>query len=171
MEDVQMFQSFINDLPKLLSYVFGYLFSIFVADLIIRPIRRILYSGLEKPNEPNLWRPQILGWLERAIYTSSILAGTPEFVAIWLALKVAEHWERWKQDIGKDVEKTSNRARVSYTGFLIGNALSILCAGAGAYFIHLSLAGKWFEAIGILISLVFFSVIIYSYSKSQVKKK
>lgn len=153
--------------PKLLCYFLGYIFSIFIADLIIRPIRKNLYSGLEMPNEPNLWRPQILGWLERAIYTSSILAGTPEFVAIWLALKVAEHWERWKQDIGKDKEKTPNRARVTYTGFLIGNALSILCASAGAYFINFSITGKWVEAAGLLISLCCFSMIIYIFSKRQ----
>lgn len=165
-----MLELALNYLPKFLSYFLGYIFSIFVADLIIRPIRKNLYSGLEKPNEPNLWRPQILGWLERAIYTSSILVGTPEFIAIWLALKVAEHWERWKQDIGKDKEKTPNRARVTYTGFLIGNALSILCAGAGAYFINLSIEDKWLEAVGLLVSLCSFSIIIYFFSKKQSRK-
>jgi hypothetical protein len=63
-----------------------------------------------------------LGILERILYTGVFILGTPSWVAVWLGVKVAVQWDRWK---GED--------RATYNVFLIGNAMSIIFGFIGAW--------------------------------------
>ena len=62
-----------------------------------------------------------LGMAGRVLYTTAILAGTPQWIAVWLAFKVAVIWNRWQ-----------GPGRASYNVVLLGNALSMIFAIIGA---------------------------------------
>jgi len=61
-----------------------------------------------------------VGYVERILYTWSILLGFPQFVVVWLSLKALGGWGGWS-----NAEQLS-RARFIVT--LIGNGLSLLVA-------------------------------------------
>jgi len=65
---------------------------------------------------------RILGFFERALYTISIIMGWPQWIAVWLTLKITVAWSGWKTDIHR-----------KYNLFLIGNAISIIFGIVGAY--------------------------------------
>jgi hypothetical protein len=80
--------------------------------------KSVAISG-DKRNE-NL--PRIVGLLEAFLYPTALLAGFPEFIGVWLVLKVAGSWSGWQ-----DPEK----GRALFQVFLVGTALS-LAYGAAA---------------------------------------
>ena len=63
-----------------------------------------------------------LGIVERILYSMAFILGAPGWVGVWLAIKVAVQWDRWKGE---------NRG--TYNVFLMGSALSILIAFLGAW--------------------------------------
>ncbi len=66
----------------------------------------------------------IIGSIEGAMYTTSILVGHPEFIGVWLVLKAVGEWRKG--------DNTSAHANAlvgtsgEYTIFLIGNALNVI---------------------------------------------
>ncbi len=63
-----------------------------------------------------------LGIVERASYTAAFILGTPEWIAVWLAMKVAVGWSAAQE-----------RKSPSDNLYLIGNALSIMFGLIGAW--------------------------------------
>ena len=63
-----------------------------------------------------------LGIVERVLYTAAFVLGAPSWIGIWLAVKVAVQWDRWK-----------GAERATYNVFLIGSALSILFGFIGSW--------------------------------------
>jgi hypothetical protein len=161
----------IGDATPILAILVGYLVSVFMGDFVIRPIRNKMYEEFKQHSTPQQWRPRVVGWLERFLYTSTILFGFPEFIAIWLALKVAGQWDRWKLDIGSDATKGTDWARATYTVYLIGNGLSILFAGLGAVIVkefdNITLRG-W-AIVLVVVSLL--SIGYYMYIRNKVNKQ
>ncbi|MBI2862113.1 MAG: hypothetical protein HYX89_04765, partial [Chloroflexi bacterium] len=75
-------------------------------------------------SRPFAWHAGLIGLLERFMYTSAVLVGRPEFIAVWLALKVAGQWAAWRDPwLGRPI----------YNLVLIGNALSIIFGAGGGY--------------------------------------
>ena len=82
-----------------------------------------------KDVRPSKWVRIWQGATERAIYTSAILLGQPEGIAVWLAFKAAARW-------------TSERTDIHSTGgaiYLIGTALAL----AFGIFGGMIAKGKW----------------------------
>lgn len=73
--------------------------------------------------QPN---PAVVGIIERALYTSSILVGKAEFIAVWISLKFAG---RWKIAKIPQLERT-------YNPFFAGSGISILFGFIGALMIR-----------------------------------
>jgi hypothetical protein len=69
--------------------------------------------------------PMMVGMLERALYAASWQVGRPEFVLVWLALKVSGQW-KWSDDL------PTRPARAVLNLFLIGNGFSLAYAIVGA---------------------------------------
>ncbi len=74
-----------------------------------------------------------IGMIERALYVLSWYIGKPEFIAAWLALKVAIEWRAWNPEPLYGDEKNEHRyyliiQRARFNNFVLGNALSLLCA-------------------------------------------
>lgn len=62
-----------------------------------------------------------LGIVERTSYTAALILGAPEWIAVWLAMKVAVGWRAQQE-----------RKSPSDNLYLIGNALSIMFGLIGA---------------------------------------
>jgi hypothetical protein len=153
----------------LVGLLVGYVVSIFVGDLVIRPIRNKMYEGFEETDELHRWRVQVIGWLERFLYTTSILIGSPEFIAVWLALKVAGQWDRWRLDIGSKAAIGTVRARATYSVYLVGNGLSILFGGAGAILFRMIGNDQWQLASSLILGLVIVNVLLFEFIKRKVE--
>src|SRR2546425_10452035 len=81
------------------------------------------WSGKADGFRPHPEHPQMVGLVERTLYTASWLLGQPEFIAVWLALKVAGQWSRWSEV--KNVQGKEMSGRAVFNTFLIGNAFSV----------------------------------------------
>ena len=108
------------------NIILGFLFSTVVSTLILwLLIDKLGWSYLKK-HEINKKEPGILtmpmGIVERILYTTVFLIGSPNIVGFWIALKVASQWGRWSKE----------NERGTYNLFLIGTALSLLLSYIGA---------------------------------------
>lgn len=121
-------------------YILGYFFAVVVAQYPISLIVDKLWRGIGWTDDqvddirPYSRTPKILGYIERSLYVGSFQLGKPEFIGIWLALKVAGQWNRWSED--KKYGEHFVPGRHTYNIFLIGNGLSIAYAITGAKLIE-----------------------------------
>jgi hypothetical protein len=111
-------------------YLAGYVLAILIGQVTIGPIVRQLirrYLGPEREiTQPGLAR--LIGALEQVLYISAILLGRPEFIGVWLLLKVAGEWRPGARE-GQPVAVGQAR---EYTIFLFGNGLAVVLAVAMA---------------------------------------
>ena len=74
--------------------------------------------------------PALIGFIEAIAYPTAFLLEAPEFIGVWLAIKVAGGWQGWA---------VKDNGRKRFNKFLFGNALMILAgvivAGASTYFV------------------------------------
>ena len=127
----------------IVAHVLGYGFSMFVGWLLIAPV----VEGLWKPHRKSedaaklrSYHGEIVGVLERALYTASWELGKPEFVAVWLALKVAATLGPlvWQKLEDRDISLLA-----TYNIPLIGSGLSLAYGVAGGLCIQKWLMADW----------------------------
>lgn len=111
---------------NLSSVISGYLFSTLIGAIVLWVlVEKLGWSYLKKHDVPAK-EPGLLtlpmGIVERLLFTTAFLVGTPSIIGIWVALKVAVQWDRW----------STKSQRGTYNLFLIGTALSILFGYLGA---------------------------------------
>jgi len=111
------------------SVVFGHVGTWLVVKKLWKPFQK---SG--KSLRPHPYTPIIVGLIERTLFFFSILFSYEEFIAVWLALKVAGQWKRWEDGFTLDTDdlEMKNSGRVLYNIFLIGSGLSLGFAVMGA---------------------------------------
>jgi len=107
--------------------VFGFFVSTFGGAFVLwLLIDKVAWPYLSKkqniPGKPIGTLTLSLGIVERILYTTALIIGAPEWIAVWLAMKVAVTWSRWQ---GKE--------RATYNVFLIGNAISVMFGLIGAW--------------------------------------
>jgi hypothetical protein len=133
-----------------LPVILGYGFAVVVGHFCIMAVVDKLWeeSGWRRPSDakvrPAFYLPQLIGLLERALYVASLQLGEPEFIGVWLALKVAGQWKRWEEADG----------RIFYNIFLIGSGLSIAYAIVGFQLITFVVSERWSFAFGIPLALL-----------------
>ncbi len=150
------------------SYIVGYGFSLIVGHWLVRANVDALWEGLGVlKNDRTPWHPAFLGLLERAMYTASVGAGQPGFIAVWLGLKAVPQWKRWSEDVEAGERKIQGRA--VFNIFLIGNALSVLFAVLGAQSIEWLNDGE--VARTIVVCLLVVSGTITSWIRSTLGRK
>ena len=108
-----------------ISVVMGFFVNYLVLDVWLWPRQR-RYSKMATPDiqdgPPNdRIIVAVLGVCDRITFTLSIIMGRPEWIAFWLTLKTAVKMPSWMEDKFRD-----------FNVFLIGNAISIIFAVAGA---------------------------------------
>jgi hypothetical protein len=114
-----------------------YLLSIVITHILIFYILRIVRFLLKLAGEesyPDLLSPALVGICESVIYPAALLIGAKELIGVWLAVKVAGNWVRWRGEAASPETKPDyerlNEGRRRFNAFLIGNALSIMAAVA-----------------------------------------
>ena len=111
------------------NIVLGFLFSTIGGAIVLWVlIDKLTWPYVKKTSKFEGKPPNVLttplGIIERILYTGAIIIGVPEWIAVWLAIKVAVAWRGWEGE-----------ERVNYNVFLIGNALSILFGFIGAWIV------------------------------------
>jgi cellobiose-specific phosphotransferase system component IIC len=105
--------------------------------------------------------------VDRIIFTSSLLFSAKEFIAVWLAFKIAVQWKRWydKDDLGK--------ARASFHIFLIGASLSLMYGVVGGLLVKWLNQADYMSAIAFPLALIAFNLygIWYANINITVKSK
>jgi hypothetical protein len=96
----------------LLIQIMVYSFSTIIAQFPISfVVGRMWASVGVKPSNasilrPHAWTSKMVGLVERGLYIFALQIGTPEFIGIWLAIKVAGSWQRWTD--GLQLDKKNN---------------------------------------------------------------
>lgn len=86
------------DYKVIIAYACGYFFSVlvgtyFIGRLVDRLWKSIGWTGSVGHDQTNIrpgaWLPPITGFVERILYTTSLLMNNAVFIGVWLAIKVA----------------------------------------------------------------------------------
>jgi hypothetical protein len=150
---------------KLGYYALGYLYSVVIGHWFVLSFSRHAWSSLgeipkDEKDMPYRWTSSLIGMMDRVIYTTSILFMAKEFIAVWLALKVAVQWKRWGD------EKNLGKARASFHIFLIGTGLSLMYGVLGGFL------GKWLnEADYLTAGITSITLVLLNLYFIQVAKK
>lgn len=155
---------------ELLYYALGYSFSVLAGHFFVLRFSRKAWTALgEMPkNEtdmPYRWTSSMAGMVDRIIYTSSLLFSAKEFIAVWLAFKIAVQWKRWedKNDLGK--------ARASFHIFLIGTGLSLMYGVVGGLLVKWLNNAEYMPAIAFPLTLVVFNLCVIWVAKRNTTAK
>lgn len=97
-------------------YCGAYAASIGIGCLTIGPIVHRLSRRYYPDVTWDMYLPRIVGALEQFMYITCYLLRHPEFIAVWLAIKLAGEW---RQTEGANLHPL-------YNIFLVGNALSLI---------------------------------------------
>ncbi len=137
-------------------YVVGFAFSTLTGGAFIRSLTRSMHEEVNvyiQSEYPGLpidrirafpWFPEVFGYIERPMYTASYLLGKPEFIGIWLGVKMLARWS-----LPQTAEDKITDSRHRYYPVLIGNSLSVAYGVAGALVI------KWLRfPLGLLWALI-----------------
>lgn len=152
-------------LPALVSLVCGYGFAVVVGHCMIVWVVDGLWEGIgwnrkqASKIRPEADLPKLVGFVERTLYVAALKMGKPEFVGVWLALKVAGQWKRWSEEVKG--ESGSIAGRIIYNIFLIGSGLSIAYAVVGAELISALLSQQWAMAMILPVALVAGTVVLH----------
>lgn len=158
---------------ELLYYAIGYCFSIVVGNFFVLRFSRMAWSALGEVPEnamdmPYRWTSSLAGIVERVIYTSSILFSAKEFIAVWLAFKIAAQWKRWedKEDL--------NKVRAIFHVFITGTGLSLMYGVVGGLIVEWLKNGEYAPAIAFPMALILLNLLfiwIANRNKKVVSKK
>ena len=125
-------------------YLIGYGLWFWIADqLIFRLIKRLWMVLGWNPNiieddaRTHEELPRMVGVLERFLYAISWQLEKPEFIGVWLVLKVAGKWKHWTEPRKLGGQVVSGRS--TFNVFLIGNGFSV------AYGVLAVFLVKWLE--------------------------
>lgn len=135
----------------------GYLFSFLIGHWCTRLVVVELHRrfGTAVPG----FLPAIVAYLERALYTTAWLLGTPQFIAVWLALKVAGQWKRFTRD------ESGLASRSFYNAFLVGNGLNISFGVVGGLIVQWLINGNVTGAILAPIALIGLTLALYLFTR------
>lgn len=122
--------------PGAWSILLGtYLIAIVLTHLLVfysTRLVRVLLNLHGEETYADLWSPALVGVCESIMYPTALILGKAEFIGVWLAVKVAGQWVRWR---GEAIESASppsieilNEGRRRFNAFLVGNALSIMAS-------------------------------------------
>jgi len=157
----------------LLHYSIGYLYSIVAGHFLISWFSKTAWSVLEGNSESDKdkqqrWATALAGTIDRIIYTSSLLFAAKEFIAVWLAFKIASQWNKW------DDEKEPHKARAFFHLFVIGTGFSLMYGVIGGLLVEWLQQGEYIPATAFPVALILLNlsfVLIADRSKKNTGKK
>ena len=143
-------------------HVVGYLYAVVLPYYFLARTSQRLWVRIATPEgvPPDIIKkghrndlPALLGFLERTMYVAAWNVGHPEFIGIWMGLKVAGGWNAWTHGYEPKGAKDSNGEQVRVNGrhmfntHLIGSALSAINSVTGALMTTWLIRGDWSRAV------------------------
>ena len=150
--------------------VIGYVFSIGSNIIFVRLIVNEMWKPLKiiRTHEPLIWHRTAIGVIDSFMYTTSWIVGKPEFIAIWLAFKIAGRWNvMFKVKYPKEISWYPGKA---YNIFHIGNGLTIIFAFMGGYYVDLLSRNPLYIACAPPVIIIILSYLLYLIIKIKQKK-
>lgn len=150
------------------SYVASYLFGVVIAHYPIRRVvdlmwERIGWAGEYKETvRPASWQSRIIGCVERTLYVAAFHVNQAEFIAVWLAVKVAVQWKRWEE--GREYGERTIAGRAIYNIFLIGSALSVAYALVGAKLVEWVSERQWVTVVAVPLLLLLATLCLFRWT-------
>ncbi len=128
-----------------LQHIFGYAFSLLAGHWATNRI-----IGLVDVDES--LSTKLLGFVERTLYTTSVVIGQWGFFPVWLGLKVApEVVRKWGEKPGDDgIESGIERQRRYFNRWLTGTGISLMYGVVGAKMIEM----EWTSRISLALLLL-----------------
>jgi hypothetical protein len=151
------------NINRLFGLFCGYGFAVIVGHIIIKYFindlwKKIGWNESAYEERPASYLAGLVGILERTLFVASLQYGKPEFIGVWLVLKVASTWNRWGETGtigGKKIE-----GRVFFNIFLIGSGLSVAYAVGGAKMIDYATSSKWLQFIVLPLIIIAFTIVL-----------
>jgi hypothetical protein len=120
----------------------AYVLAIVIAHYPIAKIVSTLYRDLGvEIHAPNSHLPALVGAIERGLFVGALQLERGEFIAVWLALKVAAQWKGWEQGLGAGSAKVQGRDL--FNVFLIGSGLSIALSAVSVRLAEFARWNNW----------------------------
>ena len=160
------------ELLNLICYSVGFAYSIF-AGLLIGRTQKPLYIGFENLKVRG-WEPKVTGLVERGLYTASILAGFPQFIGFWLAVKTISHWDIFKSDsnaLAKGDLAPVGNGRSNFNNYFINTGLSLAYGIAGAFIASNLIYCRFLSATTLAIGVIVLHLILNWYIGVKTKDK
>ena len=125
------------------------------------------YPGMSNERiRPFYWFSEVFGYVEIPMYTASYLLGKPEFIAVWLGVKILARWS-----LPRTEEDKITDSRHRYYPVLVGNLLGVVYGVAGALVIRwLECPFRFWSALAIMPALVFGTLSLTLYESHRYKK-
>ncbi len=163
----------IDQISRFSPYAVGFVVALFVGQFFIWKIVEPMWASLGAPHvvRRQYWHAIILGSVERVLFVGSVLFGKPEFIAAWLALKVAGQWRIWtdptviKDKNGWTVVEIAPRN--AYNIFLVGNALSVGFSVLGAQLIEWGCVSAWPKVWVAIGSAIVGATLLWCYARAK----
>jgi len=181
--------------------VVGYLFAIVCGHYFVSHFSDEVWTYMHWPDEfkqvaedprdflrPSYWLAGLNGFVERTLYFALIQEQQAAFVALWVGVKTAAGWGRWKQarqersqpsgqrpsepepDDAEHRRKNHTRyveGKTVYSAFVIGNGLSILFAFVGCKLVTWGNSGRWWTALSVALCLVIGTTLLWLWARLQ----
>ena len=158
------------------AVIVGYAFSRLVGHWLISRLVPTLWRvlGWKRNTEAEylFFRPELpamVGVLERTLYTTSMLLKQPQFIGLWLALKVAGGWKGWSEPVKTPDGKIVLNGRDLFSVFLIGSGFSIAYGITGALIIQWLDKDNIVAAITVPAALVLGTVVYLLWARRHVR--
>ena len=142
---------------ELATYAAAFLISVILGHIGTSAVVDSMWASLgSEAHRPTAWMPRGVGFVERTLYTAAPILGRPEFVAVWLAMKVAGQWKVWEEEGVQG--KVSGRA--VYNTFLVGNAVSIAYGVTGGLLVAWVRKGDLTAVLGVPLALMLSNLLL-----------
>jgi hypothetical protein len=173
----------------ILMSALGYFISLFVGGFMVKKTidlawKMIDYGKSESTERGKYgWTTEMVGYLERFIYTTSVIFGVKELFAAWLVLKLSSQWVKWGGV--KNLEKPKNvnlifkrqkdeeqkyKSRAIFQIFLLGTGLSLVYGLLGGQVAIWLSQGKCLYSYVSVVFIVSLNLIIICCIKVIIKK-
>lgn len=141
----------------------GYAYSVFIGHFLLSWFSRTArLPGESLDDQEDItqpWTKDLVGMIDRVIYTSSILFDAKEFIVVWLAFSIAAQWKKW--------ETARNKTDATFNLFVIGTGLSLIHGVLGGLIANWLKSVNPVPAITATLGAIILNVILNQYAYNQ----
>lgn len=178
---IYIFQHLINIASSMWPYLIGYAYTVIAGGIIVKNImgelKKEVRLGFFREDTERIsysWYAEHIGYIDSILYLTALLCKWPEFIAVWLAFKVAGRWESAKMEadiITKNSKALDTKTKITnnalYNIFTIGNAFVLIYATTGWKIVQWLQDNQFDKAFLVGIGVLLLSYIFYKQATKQ----